>query len=72
MRHITMPMRPRFEQVTVASGQSWTPYDRQVASLPFNWYSPQFELTLMACDTHWHRSRCRVLQQTTLRATLLD
>jgi hypothetical protein len=40
-------MRPRFEQVTVARGQSWTLYDGQLPSCPFNWhYHPEFELTL--------------------------
>ncbi len=40
-------MRPWFEQVTVASGQSWTLYDRRLPALPFNWhYHPEYELTL--------------------------
>jgi hypothetical protein len=42
-----LSMRPRFEQVTVARGQSWTLYDGQLPSCPFNWhYHPEFELTL--------------------------
>ncbi len=40
-------MKPWFEQVVVASGQSWTLFDRQLPSFPFNWhYHPEFELTL--------------------------
>jgi AraC-like DNA-binding protein len=46
-RSPNLRMRPRFEQVTVASGQSWTLYDRRLPSFPFNWhYHPEFELTL--------------------------
>ena len=40
-------MHPWFEHVAVASGQSWTLFDRQLPSFPFNWhYHPEFELTL--------------------------
>jgi AraC-like DNA-binding protein len=40
-------MRPRFEQVSVGNGQSWTLYDRQLPAFPFNWhYHPEYELTL--------------------------
>lgn len=40
-------MRASFEQVTVASGQSWTLFDRRLPALPFHWhYHPEYELTL--------------------------
>lgn len=40
-------MRPFFERVTIASGESWTLYDRRLPSFPFNWhYHPEYELTL--------------------------
>jgi AraC-like DNA-binding protein len=40
-------MQPWFEKVTVADGQSWTLFDRQLPEFPFNWhYHPEFELTL--------------------------
>ena len=40
-------MRPRFEQVSVEVGQSWTLFDRRLPAFPFNWhYHPEYELTL--------------------------
>jgi transcriptional regulator GlxA family with amidase domain len=40
-------MRPWFEQVTVASGESWTLFDRRRPEFPFLWhYHPEYELTL--------------------------
>ena len=42
-----LAMRPWFEHVAVESGKSWTLFDRQLPSFPFNWhYHPEFELTL--------------------------
>jgi AraC-like DNA-binding protein/mannose-6-phosphate isomerase-like protein (cupin superfamily) len=40
-------MKPQFEQVTVAPGESWTLLWRELPELPFLWhYHPEFELTL--------------------------
>jgi AraC-like DNA-binding protein len=40
-------MRPWFEQVVVASGASWTLFDRRLPAFPFAWhYHPEYELTL--------------------------
>ena len=40
-------MKPLFERVTVAPGESWTLVWREVAEIPFLWhYHPEFELTL--------------------------
>ncbi len=40
-------MKPLFEQVTVAPGESWTLLWRELPELPFLWhYHPEYELTL--------------------------
>ena len=40
-------MRPQFERVTVAPGESWTLLWRELPELPFLWhFHPEFELTL--------------------------
>ena len=40
-------MKPQFEKVSVAPGESWTLLWRELAELPFLWhYHPEFELTL--------------------------
>lgn len=40
-------MKPQFEQVTIAPGESWTLLWRELPELPFLWhYHPEFELTL--------------------------
>ena len=40
-------MKPQFEQVTVAPGESWTLLWRELPELPFLWhYHPEYELTL--------------------------
>lgn len=40
-------MKPQFEQVTVAPGESWTLLWRELPEFPFLWhYHPEFELTL--------------------------
>jgi AraC-like DNA-binding protein len=40
-------MKPQFEQVTVAPGESWTLLWRELPELPFLWhFHPEYELTL--------------------------
>lgn len=40
-------MKPQFEQVTIAPGESWTLLWRELPALPFLWhYHPEYELTL--------------------------
>ncbi len=40
-------MKPFFEKVVVDQGSSWTLFDRQLETFPFEWhYHPEFELTL--------------------------
>jgi AraC-like DNA-binding protein len=40
-------MKPQFEQVTVAPGESWTLLWRELPQLPFLWhFHPEYELTL--------------------------
>jgi len=40
-------MKPQFEQVTLAPGESWTLLWRELPELPFLWhYHPEYELTL--------------------------